>query len=114
MYTVYTMEPRSSGHDQTGYIAHPVPQQGTWSMKDMPLAAPGALPPQSAPVHSQVGQSAPLQADDGDLIEREWIEAVKKAINENREDPYEQCKALTMLKLQYIKKRYGEDIKVPE
>ena len=62
----------------------------------------------------QPAQGTPIQADDGDLIEREWVEAAKKVMTENKDDPYNQCKALTMLKLQYIKKRYGEDIKVPE
>lgn len=108
------MEPRLSGPDQTGNVVHSAPQQGSWSMQNVSqTTVPGVSPTYGTPV-AQPGGVSSLQADDGDLIEREWIEAVKKVINESREDPFAQCQALTLLKLQYIKKRYGTDIKVPE
>lgn len=50
--------------------------------------------------------------DDGDLIEKEWVEKAKQIVEKNRDDPYKQSEELTVFKADYMKKRYNKDIKV--
>jgi len=54
----------------------------------------------------------PQIADDNDLIEREWVDKAKKIIEDNRDDPYNQSKEITLFKADYMKKRYNKVIKV--
>jgi hypothetical protein len=56
----------------------------------------------------------PLQANDSDLVEREWVDAAKRIMDTYRSDPYNKNRALTFLRADYIKKRYNKDIKIPE
>lgn len=58
--------------------------------------------------------SVPEEASDTDLIEKEWVERAKQIVDHTREDPYEQQKALSQMKADYMKKRYNKDIKLPE
>src|SRR5690242_2026631 len=55
--------------------------------------------------------SVPSNADDADLIEKPWVAAVKRIIHTNQHDPYSQSNAMTLLRKDYMKKRYGEVIK---
>jgi hypothetical protein len=83
-----------------------------------------ALDSQAPPVTSFASQpqndsgnsqsATPLVADDADLIENEWVEAAKRIIESSKGDPYSQTKEMTMLRADYMKKRYNKDIKVPE
>lgn len=79
-----------------------VPQQ-----RSVPQPAP-------QPPTLQFLSPSPVNASDKDVIEREWTDAVKKAIHDNRDDPYILAVALTRLKVQYMKQRYNEDIKTSE
>lgn len=54
----------------------------------------------------------PLVAGDDDLIEKEWVDMAKKIIHETRSDPYAQEKEVSKLQADYIKKRYGKDVKL--
>jgi hypothetical protein len=63
---------------------------------------------QSAPVVAN-----PVAAKDEDLIEKEWVDKAKKIIQETRDDPYQQEKEISKLQADYMKKRYGKNIKVP-
>ncbi len=56
----------------------------------------------------------PLVADDNDLIEKEWVAKAKKIIEENREDPHNQSKEMTLFKADYMKKRYNKVIEDSE
>ena len=58
----------------------------------------------------QVGN--PLVAGDDDLIEKEWVDKAKKIIQQTRSDPYTQEKEVSKLQADYIKKRYGKDVKL--
>lgn len=87
-------------------------------------ALPGTQPPSVVPgtpigtgvpsLPTQNVVSSPLQADDNDNIEREWVELTKKVILENQGDPHALSDAVARLRQDYIKKRYGKDVKVPE
>lgn len=88
-----------------------------------PIAIP-ALPSKSflpTPATDQSGQSAatstttnsnPLVAGDDDLIEKEWVEKAKKIVQDTKADPYAQEKEVSKLQADYIKKRYGKEIKL--
>jgi hypothetical protein len=91
----------------------------------VPAAAP-ALPVIPLPIPPTTGQTAttstgsaaapPVSAapptDDGDLIEKEWVSKAKRIVERNRDDPYKQSDELTVFKADYMKKRYGKNIKV--
>jgi hypothetical protein len=53
-------------------------------------------------------------ADDADLIEKEWVTRAKAIVEQTKEDPFEQNKAINKVKAEYIKKRYNKDLKVSE
>jgi hypothetical protein len=57
-------------------------------------------------------QSANAIADDNDVIEKEWIDKAKKIVAETAGDPHLKTKKLTVLKKDYIEKRYGKQIKI--
>ena len=65
---------------------------------------------------SKVTKSIPIppEAEDSDLIEKEWVERAKEIVEHTRDNPYEQQKALSLMKADYMKKRYNRDIKVSE
>jgi len=80
-----------------------------------PAPAPGAAPaagPDSA-VPAQPPQAAsPAIIDDGDLIEKEWVTKAKQIVASNRSDPYKQSEELMIFRADYMKKRYGKNIKL--
>lgn len=89
------------------YVAPPVAPQ--------PAPTPSDLQPAQQPQHSQATQqSTPVIADDGDLIEKEWVTKVKQIVTQTAHDPFEQNKRLTQLKAEYMYKRYGKTIKTDE
>lgn len=52
----------------------------------------------------------PLVAADEDLIEREWVDKVKKIIALTRDDPYERNRVIAQLQADYLKKRYNKTL----
>ncbi|HEX5456587.1 MAG TPA: hypothetical protein VFW77_04450 [Candidatus Saccharimonadales bacterium] len=56
----------------------------------------------------------PQEAEDTDLIEKEWVLRAKQIVEHTREDPHEQQRALSQMKADYMKKRYNKDIKLEE
>lgn len=58
--------------------------------------------------------SNPIVADDNDLIEKEWVIKAKQIVAATRDDPYKQSYEISKFKADYLKKRYGKDIKVEE
>ena len=88
-------------------------------------AAPAAMPVNiplptipSIPLVGQQGAPAPsasagLQAsDDNDLIEKEWVNKAKQIVEHTRDDPYKQSEELTLVKVDYMKKRYNKTLKL--
>lgn len=55
----------------------------------------------------------PSVAADEDLIEKEWVEKAKKVIAETKHDPHLQEKAVSKLQADYLQKRYGKVVKLP-
>lgn len=90
-----------------------------------PAAPTAAMPPISLPLPSatsvnttqtDVSTTTPLTpatiVDDGDLIEKEWVNKAKQIVEANRDDPYKQSEELTVFKADYMKKRYDKNIKL--
>lgn len=61
----------------------------------------------------QIGKT-PGAADDVDVIEREWVDKAKYIVESTKDDPYMQDKQIEALKVDYMKKRYGRDIKLTQ
>ncbi len=51
-------------------------------------------------------------AADDDVIEREWVDKAKKIVAQTKDDPYTQEKEVSKLQADYLKKRYGKEIKL--
>ena len=73
---------------------------------------PTPTPQQAGPVAVQPAVGNPMVAGDDDLIEKEWVDKAKKIIQATRSDPYTQEKEVSKLQADYIKKRYGKDVKL--
>lgn len=56
----------------------------------------------------------PVIAEDGDLIEKEWVDMAKRIVERTKDDPYKQSTELTRVKADYMKKRYNKEIKIDE
>ena len=50
--------------------------------------------------------AAPQVAQDGDLMEKEWLDKLKKMVKETH-DPYLKQKYFRDIQMDYMKKRYG-------
>ncbi len=82
----------------------------------------GAAQPDDLPNDQIVNQSdpsmteisLPTEAEDLDLIEKEWVDRAKQIVAHTHDNPYEQQRALSEMKADYLKKRYGKDIKLHE
>ena len=55
--------------------------------------------------------SSPSVADDVDVIEKEWVDAAEQIVAANANDPRAEEAAVEQLQTDYLKKRYGKDIK---
>ncbi len=80
-----------------------------------PIAAPPAgttNPAQATSVSAPTG--SPAMADDLDLIEKEWVDKAKAIVGHTLEDPHQQNKQLNAFKADYMKKRYGKEIRLTD
>lgn len=66
------------------------------------------------PVADPAHAANPLVADDVDVIEKEWVEKAKDIVSKTKNDPHLQSVQLTSFKHDYMKKRYGKEIKIPD
>ena len=71
-----------------------------------------AVPPQdlAAPVIADPKTTA----QDGDRIEKEWVDKAKAVIAHNQDDPYRQKDQMSRIKAEYIQKRFNKTIKTDE
>ena len=76
-----------------------------------PIQVPQPQQPQPTPASTQVDDN-PIVAADEDLIEKEWVDKAKLIIARTKHDPYEQEKEISRLQADYLKKRYGKEIKM--
>ena len=76
-------------------------------------AAPAAdsQPPAASPAPTQPAITGPAQAEDVDVIEKAWVDKAQQVVHAYREDPHAEENAVEDLQIDYLKKRYGKDIK---
>jgi hypothetical protein len=82
-------------------------------MTTIPLPLPKTASPAAPQVASGVSQASDLQvADDKDVIEPEWVHKANVIVNSTIDDPYKQSEDLTVLKADYMQKRYNKIVKL--
>lgn len=107
--------------------ASTTPEQGAATPEQLlqpAVASPVPVPPIPMPQTQTVAQPAAQQttsvstngatqavADDGDLIEKEWVNKAKQIVERTRDNPYQQSEELTVFKADYMKKHYNKTIK---
>jgi len=97
---------------------------------NQPVAAPGPMPSVQLPpltplginpiqmpvnLNSQAGLISPSStniAEDKDIIEPEWVKKAKTIVNGSSDDPFKQSEELTVLKADYMQKRYNKIVKL--
>lgn len=67
-----------------------------------------------APQASVMSVAVPAVAADANRIEKEWITIAKYIVNKTKMDPRAQSSELSSFKHEYIKKRYGKDVKLSD
>ncbi len=55
-----------------------------------------------------------VDSDDSDEIDETWIAKAREIVDQTREDPYAQTKALARLRTDYMKARFNKDVKISE
>jgi hypothetical protein len=96
----------------------PVPGLSTAPPSTIPLPVPqpvSVTTTVSAAGGTVTSQSTPLAAkDDGDLIEKVWVDKAKQIVGRTKNDPHKQSEELTIFRADYMKKRYGKTIKISQ
>lgn len=94
------------------------PQAPPLQLPQIPNVPAQQLP--AAPAASQPAAPAPQPApnpavaNDVDVIEKEWVDQANKIIEQTQDDPYVEEEAVEALQIDYLKKRYGHDVKKPD
>jgi hypothetical protein len=113
--------PRETLPDQAEQGGRPAAQERAPAGQAPGAAMPASIPLPTPPVMAQqkgggpssVSPTANLRAsDDSDLIEKEWVNKAKQIVERTRDDPYKQSEELTVVKADYLKKRYNKTIKI--
>jgi hypothetical protein len=63
---------------------------------------------------SGVTAQTPAAAADDDVIEKEWVNKAKKVITQTKGDPYTKEREVSKLQADYMQKRYGKQVKMPD
>ncbi len=100
------------GHETVA--ANTPPQVPQNAPLPMPPTVPTSTPMPLNAVPTTTTTDVPSTADDGDLIEKEWVLRAKKIVEQTQDDPYKQSKELTTFKADYLHKRYNKNIKLSE
>jgi len=95
----------------------PIPRQpaAVQPISTIPLPMSQPMPTTLVPVTSAVpaAPATPID-DDGDLIEKAWVDKAKQIVEHTKDDPHKQSEELTVFKADYMKKRYGKTIKISQ
>lgn len=74
----------------------------------LPVTEPVTPPKANSATSVADDDDTPLVASDDDLIEKEWVDKLKKIIALTRDDPYERNRVIAQLQADYLKKRYNK------
>ncbi|MBW3538072.1 hypothetical protein KY386_01100 [Candidatus Parcubacteria bacterium] len=113
--TAPNLTPEAAPQPAAGAEAAPQPAQAASGAPAAPLpqvwpTAPAAVPPPTPAVPTPPA-AGPAIADDVDVIEKEWVEAAESIVKNTAGDPYLEEEAVENLQIDYLKKRYGKEIK---
>ncbi len=78
-----------------------------------PTSPAVAAPATTASTPPASATPTPAQADDVDVIEKEWVDAAKAMEEKTAGDPHAEEEGFEDLQVDYIHKRFGKDIKKP-
>jgi len=103
------------------------PERPSLQEQQSAISIQGAAPSLPAPAAQQPAQISvpavpllrpltssddnPTVAGDEEVIEKVWVDKAKKIITQTKDDPYKQEQEVSRLQADYLKKRYGKDIK---
>lgn len=59
----------------------------------------------------QIHAAAPVDDDDADDLDKEWINKAKTIVEQTRNDPYTQSREIGKVKADYLRIRYNKHIK---
>jgi hypothetical protein cdiviTM7_01500 len=77
----------------------------------LPTVPLPTTPAVQAPVSTTTStDDTPLIASDDDLIEKEWVDKLKRIITLTKDDPYERARVIAQLQADYLKKRYNREM----
>lgn len=105
---------------QEAGVGKRAPQPGSTAVTDVPAVPQAPAMPAEPPADQKVPAgpvspvTADLQADDADLIEKEWIERAKLIVAKTQDDPHRQKNEMSKAKADYIQKRFKKIIKTDE
>ena len=78
----------------------------------LPVVVPSSTPVDDT-THA-LGQVAAITASNDDVIEKEWVNKSKKIVKDTKGDPYRKEHEISKLQADYMFKRYGKEVKVPD
>lgn len=81
---------------------------------DVAVTIPGVPAVSQDDTATSVSSATPVIAADDDVIEKEWVNKAKKVINETKGDPYAKEREVSKLQADYMQKRYGKQVKMPD
>lgn len=89
-----------------------VPAPAATGQPSAPVPTAASAPVPAPAVAAKRGEVAsPAIADDGDLIEKDWVEKTEHIITSMQNDPAAESAAFSKLKADYMQKRYGKSLK---
>lgn len=78
----------------------------------LPQVTPSSVPPTDTADDATIVN--PTTASDDDIIEKEWVNKAKKVVADTQGNPYLREKEVSKLQADYLQKRYGKQVKIPE
>ncbi len=81
-------------------------------MQQMPSAQQPMAPQLSLSQPQGQAQNPNDNEKDGDALDIEWVQKAKAIVEQTHDDPYVESQALNKLKADYLKNKYGKDLKI--
>lgn len=118
METPQSNTPEQVPQPVTPEVSQPTPpasvpaQEPTESPQPAAPPEPAANAPAPAPAAPATpAESGPQIADDVDVIEKEWVDKAQDVVKKTAGDPHAEEEAVEDLQIDYLKKRFGLDVK---
>jgi hypothetical protein len=90
------------------------PQAVSQAASDLALPATAIMTSDDQTVPAVTADDTSATANDGDRIEKEWIDRAKTVIARTKDDPFEQKNAMSQVKAEYIRKRFNKTVRTDD